>query len=1161
MSKYIQTVDKITSNGKSTGWKMTISIPKSENIADVLRNITLNTQSSNSQIISVGSIQNELITGGNQSTGGSSMQILYPAGNWTVGTKYTVNNYSTPFVYVKDNDKYYKCIQNTTAGTGNKPGSGAVWTKYWEEITNYDAIYTENLLADNASFGDNNGAIIGSNYLYSQRGLDSTGNKVNYAEILINSAIFNESNITDPSGDSVKINTLNGNFTPNAYMDFYSGEVACNKFSEHFDYFHPFTITSDNKIVFNNTYRMDLDKSHNVCILPRYVDTGSKTSTGKSIYTIRPGVVVLPKYDKDSLEDGIHICISYPQGQPDDGVICGLYNTDRPGTTIETYTASPDESYFKEVSNVTEEGYVLVCADNGIFDSNNYSNKSYTKSDYEDCFTWNGWKSKFVLLTPGSELKLRSCIQYDINCTKIKPNNTNDNSTINGNIFKQIRDASGAVTGAIRKRIIGRQWVIENPEEIIPIPLHVNIDNGSSKNIHTFKQTLKGCQVYKTNNPTSTAYKNKINCNLLGLASGKINYRRGAKDFDINIYNINISDVNNSSDTVASVKNNVYVTGDVSLPLVNATIYCKIIPKIQTYDPYKIYNGNYVSDLSTKYGSSKPANSADINAKLRYSLKGGLGYANYDGEYITGPSGDKKVREFNLYNINHYGTAVYDMSFSECLVKPIFKYNDHYFMMRRNPNDLGDVQNSKIAPGAAGPVDDNVFYYLGHTRNANILTNTSSTKKAQDIETFLVKTWPRILSVDVPWKLYLWNNSNLDTCNSYLMQSYQSPIRPLAYAYYYQYQASNIYGDDFSDSSAMTAPTKPTTDYSNIPVKGTTCTKSIVKDNLNTWIRFSESLNNKKEYQIENTDAIFLDYPNIHDKPVMGQPNPNARLACQLETWMSYCIRKNDTQDYDNNWSTPIKIGEYIYNYNFDPDEYKYIYHESGFDYTSLRNLVDDNMQEYGWVRWDMFAQSRENCAQTFGIYYDTKNKSNKWRITSNASSISPTWSYINNYNELDNYVVTKMASNAYDITPMGFLLNRIKNESPYIEIYYTKVLQYGFGQKPDRSREFVGDDGSNKKIPQSRFIIDGPHLLGEKETEEHSIFYNEEMGTKTNNSWYYYENPVVLNLNISNTIDSCEDTGSNSVKNSVYMNQWGLYKASNSDSTNFSNIARHLSY
>lgn len=137
-----------------------------------------------------------------------SQPIAYPMGIYSTSTPYINDGEKAPYVYDTSDGNYYflKSVM-TWIGTQQNNESPATDTSgAWTVLENYEAIYTDLLIAPNSLVG---GAVFNNNLMFSQRGKNaSDGDSSEYHLI----------NTSDP------MNTSNS-FRPNFLLDFENGEA------------------------------------------------------------------------------------------------------------------------------------------------------------------------------------------------------------------------------------------------------------------------------------------------------------------------------------------------------------------------------------------------------------------------------------------------------------------------------------------------------------------------------------------------------------------------------------------------------------------------------------------------------------------------------------------------------------------------------------------------------------------------------------------------------------------------------------------------------------------------------------------------------------------------------------------------------------------------
>lgn len=137
-----------------------------------------------------------------------SQPIAYPAGIYSTSTPYINDGEKAPYVYDTSDSNYYflKSVM-TWIGTQQNNESPATDTSgAWTVLENYEAIYTDLLIAPNSLVG---GTVFNNNLMFSQRGKNASGG---------DSSEYHLINTSDP------MNTSNS-FRPNFLLDFENGEA------------------------------------------------------------------------------------------------------------------------------------------------------------------------------------------------------------------------------------------------------------------------------------------------------------------------------------------------------------------------------------------------------------------------------------------------------------------------------------------------------------------------------------------------------------------------------------------------------------------------------------------------------------------------------------------------------------------------------------------------------------------------------------------------------------------------------------------------------------------------------------------------------------------------------------------------------------------------
>lgn len=140
-----------------------------------------------------------------------SQPIAYPMGIYSTSTPYINDGEKAPYVYDTSDGNYYflKSVM-TWIGTQQNNESPATDTSgAWTVLENYEAIYTDLLIAPNSLVG---GAVFNNNLMFSQRGKNASGGDSSRYELI------------DASSSANAMNPSN-QFRPNFLLDFETGEA------------------------------------------------------------------------------------------------------------------------------------------------------------------------------------------------------------------------------------------------------------------------------------------------------------------------------------------------------------------------------------------------------------------------------------------------------------------------------------------------------------------------------------------------------------------------------------------------------------------------------------------------------------------------------------------------------------------------------------------------------------------------------------------------------------------------------------------------------------------------------------------------------------------------------------------------------------------------
>lgn len=141
-----------------------------------------------------------------------SQPIAYPMGIYSTTTPYINDGETAPYVYDTGGDTegnhyfFLKAVMTWIGTQQNNESPGTDTFGAWEPLKNFEAIYTDLLIAPNSLVG---GAVFNNNLMFSQRGKNASGG---------DSSEYHLINTSDP------MNTSNS-FRPNFLLDFANGEA------------------------------------------------------------------------------------------------------------------------------------------------------------------------------------------------------------------------------------------------------------------------------------------------------------------------------------------------------------------------------------------------------------------------------------------------------------------------------------------------------------------------------------------------------------------------------------------------------------------------------------------------------------------------------------------------------------------------------------------------------------------------------------------------------------------------------------------------------------------------------------------------------------------------------------------------------------------------
>lgn len=141
-----------------------------------------------------------------------SQPIAYPMGIYSTTTPYINDGETAPYVYDTGGDTegnhyfFLKAVMTWIGTQQNNESPGTDTSGAWEPLKNFEAIYTDLLIAPNSLVG---GAVFNNNLMFSQRGKNASGGDSPEYHLINTSAPMNTSN----------------SFRPNFLLDFENGEA------------------------------------------------------------------------------------------------------------------------------------------------------------------------------------------------------------------------------------------------------------------------------------------------------------------------------------------------------------------------------------------------------------------------------------------------------------------------------------------------------------------------------------------------------------------------------------------------------------------------------------------------------------------------------------------------------------------------------------------------------------------------------------------------------------------------------------------------------------------------------------------------------------------------------------------------------------------------
>lgn len=297
---------------------------------------------------------------------GQRGRMLYPAGVYDNTKEYMIENNSAPFV--KEGDTYYVLVWEGGSVKGEQP-SADTQGKYWRQFTYMNYLFAEFLMAKWAKFGSDKGGVFYDKYLFSQTGVNKSGTEGTFTKDMF-----------DEHGN------LTNEFIPNLLINFDEGEAMLGKLTE---VYHRYPA---------NTGLIRMGDYHNIIVTP---DAG-RYGSSLEVQGFSSPLIILPQMQKTKWPtNGAHISIFADVG-------------DYYKYPLEGLNDAPVGGVYKQMS-----AFALISADD-ILDGVGLRTRGIYSGNW---IVANGYRSKFMLLSPGCMIKLR--LSYNENTS------TSDDDTYN----------------------------------------------------------------------------------------------------------------------------------------------------------------------------------------------------------------------------------------------------------------------------------------------------------------------------------------------------------------------------------------------------------------------------------------------------------------------------------------------------------------------------------------------------------------------------------------------------------------------------------------------------------------------------------------------------------------------------------------------------------
>ena len=376
---------------------------------------------------------------------GKAGPVGYPQGEWKSDVTYTKTDLTAPFVWYRNDNRYYLLKADKAEGNSQSPSN----EDYWQAFTQFEYLFVKMLMANWAMFGGERGGVFLDRYLFSQDGI-ANGKSAKFGDYQQgNNAMFNnEGTDEDPKY------RLNGKFVPNLFLDFLGGAIKSGKMSETFYEFEYLNNDVKTYVSIKNNYTgsvgseynlplvmaatsLDENIGYNISIVPHAVNDGELNITNDSNW----------KFTANEYRGGgcYMVCMPLVDNIERNGKVFATKSPYEPDGMRSTILVRED-TLWNNVKNYVKKGWdiehnlwkahltsgAILCADARIVNQMSYIvndatimyyPKYYTNGEdgtvpkkYDSAFggffVVSGHLTKFLLVEPGGMVRLRSCTNY-----------------------------------------------------------------------------------------------------------------------------------------------------------------------------------------------------------------------------------------------------------------------------------------------------------------------------------------------------------------------------------------------------------------------------------------------------------------------------------------------------------------------------------------------------------------------------------------------------------------------------------------------------------------------------------------------------------------------------------------------------------------------------